>query len=337
MRPFLPTVFALIVAGCSNPAPVDRTASTPSLANYFDNTGRDDVLTGGVRMIPITTPKGTFKRVDQARRQQPAASRCCCSTAARRDARVLRGVRQLLPGRGHRVLLLRSARLALQRPARRRRRCGSCRASSTRSSRCARRSGSIKDNFYLLGHSWGGILAIEYALEHQRAPQGPGHLEHDVEHPGVQRVRARRADAGDGSRRCSPRSRSSRRRGSTTSPRYMELLMPHHYAQHILRMPPEQWPEPVNRAFKHLNPTIYVPMQGPSELGAQRQAGELGPHGRPRQDHRADAGHRREARHDGSEAHGVDGDAVPEGRASSTARTAATWRCTTISRRISRA
>jgi len=24
----------------------------------------------------------------------------------------------------------------------------------------------------------------------------------------------------------------------------------------------------VNRAFKHLNPKIYVPMQGPSELGA---------------------------------------------------------------------
>ena len=25
-----------------------------------------------------------------------------------------------------------------------------------------------KDNFFLLGHSWGGILALEYALTHQR-------------------------------------------------------------------------------------------------------------------------------------------------------------------------
>jgi proline iminopeptidase len=33
-------------------------------------------------------------------------------------------------------------------------------------------------------------------------------------------------------------------------------------------MPPDQWPDPVNRAFKHLNPKIYVPMQGPSEMGA---------------------------------------------------------------------
>jgi proline iminopeptidase len=52
------------------------------------------------------------------------------------------------------------------------------------------------------------------------------------------------------------------------NPRYMELLIPNHYQQHILRMPPDQWPDGVQRAFKHLNPDIYIPMQGPSELGA---------------------------------------------------------------------
>ena len=33
-------------------------------------------------------------------------------------------------------------------------------------------------------------------------------------------------------------------------------------------MPADQWPEPVTRSFEHLNMKIYVPMQGPSELGA---------------------------------------------------------------------
>lgn len=33
-------------------------------------------------------------------------------------------------------------------------------------------------------------------------------------------------------------------------------------------MPADQWPDPFNRIFKHLNAAIYVPMQGPSELGA---------------------------------------------------------------------
>jgi len=36
----------------------------------------------------------------------------------------------------------------------------------------------------------------------------------------------------------------------------------------VLRMPADQWPDPVNRAFMRLNRAIYVLMQGPSELGA---------------------------------------------------------------------
>ena len=51
-------------------------------------------------------------------------------------------------------------------------------------------------------------------------------------------------------------------------PRYMELLLPNHYVKHVLRMPYAQWPEPVTRSISHMNPKIYVPMQGPSELGA---------------------------------------------------------------------
>jgi proline iminopeptidase len=57
-------------------------------------------------------------------------------------------------------------------------------------------------------------------------------------------------------------------RGDTANPRYMELLMEQHYVHHVLRMPPQEWPEPVTRSFAHINPSIYVPMQGPSELGA---------------------------------------------------------------------
>ena len=48
----------------------------------------------------------------------------------------------------------------------------------------------------------------------------------------------------------------------------MELLIPHHYEKHLLRMPAAEWPDPVQRAFEHVNNKVYVPMQGPSELGA---------------------------------------------------------------------
>ncbi len=56
--------------------------------------------------------------------------------------------------------------------------------------------------------------------------------------------------------------------GETENPRYMELLGPHHYEQHVWRMPASDWPDSVNRAFKHTNSKIYVPTQRPSELGA---------------------------------------------------------------------
>lgn len=57
-----------------------------------------------------------------------------------------------------------------------------------------------------------------------------------------------------------------------SNPRYMELLMEHYYTEHLLRMPVEQWPQSVNMAFRHMNPEVYVYMQGPSEFGITSDA-----------------------------------------------------------------
>jgi proline iminopeptidase len=43
--------------------------------------------------------------------------------------------------------------------------------------------------------------------------------------------------------------------------------MPNFYTKHILRLPLDQWPEPVNRSFAKMNQSLYVTMQGPSEFG----------------------------------------------------------------------
>jgi proline iminopeptidase len=60
--------------------------------------------------------------------------------------------------------------------------------------------------------------------------------------------------------------------GDIDNPRYMELLLPHYYEHHTLRMPAEDWPDPVQRGFAGINPEIYVSMQGPSELGMSADA-----------------------------------------------------------------
>jgi proline iminopeptidase len=56
-------------------------------------------------------------------------------------------------------------------------------------------------------------------------------------------------------------------KGDIADPRYLQLLVEHYYVHHILRMPANEWPEPVVRGFDHINQAIYVLMQGPSELG----------------------------------------------------------------------
>ncbi|MFL5771783.1 MAG: proline iminopeptidase, partial [Flavisolibacter sp.] len=50
-----------------------------------------------------------------------------------------------------------------------------------------------------------------------------------------------------------------------SNPRYMELLIPNFYHEHLCRL--QEWPDPVSRSMKHVNGVIYTMMQGPSEFG----------------------------------------------------------------------
>ncbi|MGG9963738.1 proline iminopeptidase-family hydrolase [Ferruginibacter sp. SUN106] len=123
-----------------------------------------------------------------------------------------------------------------------------------------------KDNFYLLGHSWGGILAMQYALKYQDNLKGliisnmmsscPDYGKY------AQEVLAPQFD-----QKILDTIRQIEKKGDFENPKYMELLMPNFYAKHICRIPIDQWPEPVNRSFAKMNHSLYVTMQGPSEFG----------------------------------------------------------------------
>jgi proline iminopeptidase len=121
-----------------------------------------------------------------------------------------------------------------------------------------------KDNFYLLGHSWGGILAIEYALKYQEHLKGLiiSNMMSDAASYDAyaENVLAKQMEPS-----VLKEIRAIETAGDTANPRYMELLVPNYYAQHICRLP--EWPDAVNRAFAHLNQEIYALMQGPSEFG----------------------------------------------------------------------
>ena len=128
-----------------------------------------------------------------------------------------------------------------------------------------------RDNFVLYGQSWGGILAIEYALHHQEHLRGLVISNMMASVPAynayAEQVLMPRMDQG-----ALAEIKSYEASGDIENPRYMELLNEQHYVHHVLRMPVEDWPDPVVRAFAHINPAIYVSMQGPSELGISAEA-----------------------------------------------------------------
>jgi proline iminopeptidase len=121
-----------------------------------------------------------------------------------------------------------------------------------------------RDNFYLLGHSWGGILATEYALIYQQHLKGLI-ISNMMSDAAAYAAYARDVLAKQMEPSVLAEIRAIEAAGDFGNPRYMDLLLPNYYAQHICRLP--EWPDAVNRAFAGLNQEIYALMQGPSEFG----------------------------------------------------------------------
>jgi proline iminopeptidase len=123
--------------------------------------------------------------------------------------------------------------------------------------------GLNKDNFFLLGNSWGGILAMEYALKYQQNLKGLiicNMMSSCIDYGRYAEVLMRKMDPN-----VLDTLKTLEAVKDYTNPKYTELLTKHYYKLHICRL--AEWPEAVNRSFKHINPSVYVLMQGPSEMG----------------------------------------------------------------------
>lgn len=124
--------------------------------------------------------------------------------------------------------------------------------------------GADQSNFYLLGNSWGGILAMEYALKYQQNLKGllvanmvasaPEYGQYADEVLSLQMKPEILKEI-----------KTIEANKDFSNPRYMELLLPNFYKEHICRL--TEWPDGFNRALKHTNTEVYTIMQGPSEFG----------------------------------------------------------------------
>jgi proline iminopeptidase len=266
------TAVLAVLCGCTRTAPPSsspaaaETAGSGFSRTYLDYSTRDDVLSGGVKMIPITTPKGTFHVWTKRVGNNPAVKVLLLHGGPAAGHEYLEAFDSYFPKAGIEYYYYDQL--------------GSFFSDQPNEpslwevprfvdevEQVRQALGLTKDNFYLLGHSWGGILAMEYALAH------PGNVKALVISNMMSSIPAyneyaRKVLMPAMDQRVLAEVKQLEAAKKYDDPRYMELLIPGFYTQHLLRMPADQWPEPVQRSFKHVNEAIYVPMQGPSELGA---------------------------------------------------------------------
>lgn len=124
--------------------------------------------------------------------------------------------------------------------------------------------GADSSNFYVLGNSWGGILAMEYALRYQQHLKGLLVANMMASAPEYGKY-ADEVLAKQMKPEVLSEIRALEAKKDFANPRYMELLIPNFYREHLCRL--AEWPDGFNRSMKHGNGEIYTMMQGPSEFG----------------------------------------------------------------------
>ena len=264
-------ILAILLLGVCGSVPSAPPLPTPApssaaASSYFDHTGRDDVLTGGIKLIPISTPSGTFKVWTKRVGNNPRIKVLLLHGGPGMTHEYFEAFDSYFPGEGIEYYYYDQL--------------GSAYSDQPKDPGLWELSRFVEEveqvrialhldssNFYLLGHSWGGLLAMEYALKYQKNLKGlvisnmmasvPAYVDY------AQKVLMPAMDPA-----VLAEIQAIETKKDYENPRYMELLIPNYYAQHILRMRADQVPDPVNRAFNHLNKDVYIPMQGPSEMSA---------------------------------------------------------------------
>jgi proline iminopeptidase len=263
-------VVLLISAGCEKYTQELKPVSENKCETYLSFEGRDDQFTGGIKMIPIETPKGTFKVWTKRIGNNPKIKVLLLHGGPGMTHEIYECFDGFFPQEGIEYYYYdqlgsyysdQPDDLSLWDTAR-----------FVEEVEQVRKALKLdKDNFYLFGQSWGGILAMEYALKYQEnlkgliisnmVPSIPDYMNYS------DTVLAPKMDP-----EVLAEIMSYENNEDYANPRYLDLIVNHYYTEHVIRMPVDQWPNSIQRGFNHLNPKVYVTMQGPSEFGVKGDA-----------------------------------------------------------------
>jgi proline iminopeptidase len=261
MKKILVAILGLAIALSSA---CTKNQESMTLKDYFKAADQDPVQSGGVKLISVTTPKGNFNVWTKRFGNNPRIKVLLLHAGPALTHEYFESLESFLPAEGIEFIYYDQL--------------GSAYSDQPKDNslwnidrfvdeieQVRKALGLNQDNFYLLGHSWGAILAMEYTDKYQQnlkalilsnmmasVPDYNAYaknvLEKQVDPNVLKEIKELEA------------------KGDTKNPRYMELLVPNFYKKHSCTL--KEWPEPLNRSFAHLNSEIYTYVQGPSELGA---------------------------------------------------------------------
>jgi proline iminopeptidase len=249
-------LLAALFGSCS-----PREESSP-LKEYFKPDGTE-IQTGGITMIPVQTPRGTFHVWTKRFGNNPRIKLLLLHGGPGATHEYFECMESFLPQQGIEFIYYDQLGSAYSDQPKDKD-LWTTQRFVEEVEQVRQALGLNKDNFYLLGHSWGGILAMEYALKYQQNLRGliisnmmASAPEYDAY---AQNVLAEQMDPA-----VLKQIRVFEAKKEYDNPKYMELLVPNYYMEHICRL--KEWPDPVNRAFAKINKDVYALMQGPSEFG----------------------------------------------------------------------
>jgi len=253
----------LVFQSCTN-TQENKNSKSPK-TSYSDNSNRDDRLSGGVKMIPIQTSNGEFTVWTKRVGNNPTMKVLLLHGGPGATHEYFECFDSYLPNVEIEYYYYDQLESAYSdQPSD---------SSLWNIDRFVDEVEQVRkalkldnSNFYLLGHSWGGILGIEYALKYPDNLKGliisnmmssiPDYVKYANDVLGPELDPKVLAEI-----------RTLEAAQDYTNARYSELVFTHYYPKHVLRMPLDKWPDPVNRAFAKINNKMYVTMQGPSEFG----------------------------------------------------------------------
>jgi len=264
MKNYQLSVIICLFLACSSPqSPPNEEITTTT--DYLDFSQRDDQFSGGIKMIPITTAKGDFKVWTKRVGNNPDIKVLLLHGGPGLTHELYQCFDGYLPQEGIEYIYYDQL--------------GSYYSDQPDDNALWTTERFVEEveqvrqalnldqtNFYLFGQSWGGLLAMEYALKYQDNLKGLIISNMMASAPDYNQY-AKDVLAPQLDPEVYTEIKEIEENEDFENPRYAELLFEHHYTQHVLRMPLDKWPEAINRTLKHLNPNVYVFMQGYSELG----------------------------------------------------------------------